>query len=112
MIDAPHGVCLAACTNMGLTYNFRVCEKDLALLALIAEKKDGLDSNQISAEGFLTKIQAMIRDLNLPSRPSELGIQKGDARALLEKTLIQTRRIKTNPRPLDSELLSYIEEGI
>ncbi len=112
MIDAPHGVCLAACTNMGLTYNFRVCEKDLALLALISEKKDGLDSNQISAEGFLTKIQAMIRDLDLPSRPSQLGIRKGDARALLDKTLIQTRRIKTNPRPLDSELLSYIEEGI
>jgi alcohol dehydrogenase class IV len=89
-----------------------VCEKNLAILAAIAGKKDGLNSNQISAEGFLTKIQALIRDLDLPSKPSELGIKKGDARALLDKTLIQTRRIKTNPRPLDSELLSYIEEGI
>jgi alcohol dehydrogenase class IV len=112
MIEAPHGACLAACTNIGLTYNFRVCEKDLALLALVAEKKDGLNSNQISAEGFLTKVQTLMRDLDLPSSPSELGIKKGDARALLDKTLIQTRRIKTNPRPLDSELLSYIEKGI
>jgi alcohol dehydrogenase class IV len=112
MIDAPHGECLAACTNIGLTYNFGVCEKDLAILALIAEKKDGLNSNQISAEGFLKKIQELIRDLNLPSRPSELGIKKGNARELLDKTLIQTRRIKTNPRPLDNELLSYIEKGI
>jgi hypothetical protein len=44
--------------------------------------------------------------------PSQLGIKKGDAREILEKTLIQTRRIKTNPRPLDDELLSYIEKGI
>jgi alcohol dehydrogenase class IV len=112
MIDAPHGVCLAASTHIGLTYNLGACEKDLALLALVAEKKDGLNSNQISAEGFLTKIQAMIGDLDLPSRPSKLGIKKGDALALLDKTLIQTRRIKTNPRPLDSELRSCIEEGI
>jgi len=112
MIDAPHGECLAACTDIGLTYNFGVCEKDLAILALIAEKKDGLNSNQISAEGFLKKIQGLIRDLNLPSRPSELGIKKRNARELLDKTLIQTRRIKTNPRPLDNELLSYIEKGI
>ena len=112
MIEAPHGVCLAACTNIGLTYNFRACEKDLAILASIAEKKDGLSSSQVSAEGFLTKIQSLIKVLDLPSRPSELGIKKWDAREILEKTLLQTRRIKTNPRPLDNELLSYIEMGI
>jgi alcohol dehydrogenase class IV len=112
MIDAPHGVCLAACTNIGLTYNFRMCEKDLAVLGSISEETDGLNSHQVSAEGFLTKIQALIRDLDLPSRPSQLGFKKGDAREILEKTLIQTRRNKTNPRPLDDELLSYIEKGI
>ncbi len=42
----------------------------------------------------------------------ELGVKKGDARQLLDKTLIQTRRIKTNPRPLDDELLACIESGI
>ena len=112
MIDAPHGVCLAACTTMGLTYNLRVCERDLATLASMMAKKDEMDSHQISAEGFLRKVEELIRDLNLPSRPSELGIKKGDARELLDKTLIQTRRIKTNPRPLDDELLACIESGI
>jgi alcohol dehydrogenase class IV len=112
MIDAPHGVCLAACTNIGLTYNFTVCEKDLAILASIAEKKDGMNSHQISAEDFLKKIQVLLNDLDLPSGPSQLGIKKGDAQEILEKTLIQTRRIKTNPRPLDDELFSYIENGI
>ena len=112
MIDAPHGVCLAACTTMGLTYNFSVCEKDLATLASMMARKDKMDSRQISAEGFLRKIEELIQDLNLPSRPSEMGIKKGDARQLLDKTLIQTRRIKTNPRPLDDELFACIESGI
>jgi alcohol dehydrogenase class IV len=112
MIEAPHGVCLAACTNIGLSYNFKACEKGLTILATIMEGKDRLDSDQVSAEGFLTGIQKLIRDLDLPSRPSELGIKKEDARTLLNKTLIQTRRIKTNPRPLDDELLLYIEKGI
>ncbi|MGZ3559601.1 MAG: hypothetical protein ACXU97_10850 [Thermodesulfobacteriota bacterium] len=97
---------------MGLTYNLWVCEKDLATLASVMAKKDEIDSHQISAEGFLKKVEALIRDLNLPSRPSELGIKKGDARQLLEKTLIQTRRIKTNPRLLDDELLPCVESGI
>jgi alcohol dehydrogenase class IV len=112
MIDAPHGVCLAACTNIGLSYNFKMCQKNLAALALIMEEKDGLSAHQVSVERFLTHIQTLINDLSLPLRPSELGIKKGDAHALLNKTLIQTRRLKTNPRPLDDELLSYIENGI
>ncbi len=112
MIDAPHGVCLAACTSIGLTYNLRVCEKDLAMLASMMEGKNGADSHQMSAEGFLRKVKELVRDLNLPSKPSELGIKKEDARQLLEKTLIQTRRIKTNPRPIDDELLPCIERGI
>ncbi len=112
MIDAPHGVCLAACTTMGLTYNLSACEKDLTTLASMMSGKDEMDFHQISAEGFLRKIEELMRDLNLPSRPSQLGIKKGDARQLLDKTLIQTRRIKTNPRPLDDELLPCIERGI
>jgi alcohol dehydrogenase class IV len=112
MIEAPHGVCLAACTNIGLSYNFKACEKGLTILATIMEGKDRLNSDQVSAEDFLTGIQKLIRDLDLPSRPSELGIKKEDARTLLNNTLIQTRRIKTNPRPLDDELLLYIEKGI
>ena len=112
MIDVPHGVCLAACTNIGLSYNFKVCEKDLAILGAFMEGKGVLSSNQVSAERFLTHIQALISDLNLPSRLSELGIKKEDTRTLFNNTLIQTRRIKTDPRPLDDELLFYIEKGI
>lgn len=112
MINAPHGVCLAACTTMGLTYNLRVCERDLATLASMMVRRDEMDSHQISGEGFLKKLQGLIQDVSLPSRPSELGIKKEDARQLLNKTLIQTRRIKTNPRPLDDELLACIESGI
>jgi alcohol dehydrogenase class IV len=112
MVDAPHGVCLAACTSIGLSYNFKTCEKDLTILATIMEGKEGGSTHPVSAERFLIHIQNLISDLAFPFRPSELGIKKQDARTLLNNTLIQTRRTKTNPRPLDDELLSYIEKGI
>jgi alcohol dehydrogenase class IV len=112
LVDAPHGVCLAACTGIGLSYNLKACEKDLASLGAIMEGKEMGSTYPVSGERFLVHIQDLIRDLAFPSRPSELGITKQDARTLLKNTLIQTRRTKTNPRPLDDELLSYIEKGI
>ena len=54
----------------------------------------------------------LIEEFGFPSRPSQLGIGKEDAKKMYENTLIQTRRIQTNPRLLDEELLSYIEKGI
>jgi len=54
----------------------------------------------------------LIQDLGFPLRPSGLGVKREDAQIILEKTLIQTRRIQTNPRPLDEDLLSFIEGGI
>jgi alcohol dehydrogenase class IV len=112
MIDAPHGVCLAACTNIGLGFNLKPCENDLASLDGVTNEIDEAGAPRGSAERFLSNIQVTIRKLNFPSRPSDLGIKKEDARTLLNKTLVQTRRIKTNPRPLGEELLSFIKKGI
>jgi alcohol dehydrogenase class IV len=111
MVDHPHGVCLAACTNIGLKYNFEVCEKDLALLATVMVEVEGSPS-RVTGDDFLLRLQNLIEECDLPSRPSDLGIKKSDARSVLEKTLVQTRRIVTNPRPLDETLLRHIEEGI
>jgi alcohol dehydrogenase class IV len=112
MVDEPHGVCLAACTSIGLSYNFRACEKDYAVLASIMAGIDESDSSNASGEIFLKKILDLINYLDFPSRPSELGLRKVDAEKLLKNTLVQTRRIKTNPRAIDDDLLSHIEEGI
>lgn len=112
MIDAPHGVCLAACANIGLNYNVKVCGKEMAILATIAGEREGAEPNRKKAEEFIGKIEALIRDFNFPLKLSELGIKKGDAQVILDHTLIQRRRIQTNPRLLDDELLSYIEGGI
>jgi alcohol dehydrogenase class IV len=111
MIDAPHGVCLAACTSIGFRYNFEACEQDFTILAGTITDHCG-NYGAASAEGFLDHLRDLTEGLGLPKRPSELGIKKEDARTVLEKTLVQVRRIQTNPRPLDEELLSYIEEGI
>jgi alcohol dehydrogenase class IV len=112
MVDAPHGVCLAACTNIGLSYNFKACEKDYAVLANSMRGIDEPAAANGGGEVFLEKIKDLIKALDFPSRPSELGLRKEDAEQLLENTLVQTRRTKTNPRPLDDELLSHIGDGI
>jgi alcohol dehydrogenase class IV len=111
MIDAPHGVCLAACTQIGLSYNFETCENKYAVLAGYMQNGDQRSSHP-SPKNFIDNLVGLISDLDLPSKPSELGLKKADAPTLLKNTLVQTRRIKTNPRPLDDELLSYIEKGI
>ena len=108
MITAPHGVCLAASTHIGLRYNLKACEKGFSVLAGVL--KEGRGSG--SAGQFISDIEDLIRDLGFPSKPSDLGIKKGDARLLLEKTLLQKRRLPTNPRLPDAELLALIEEGI
>ena len=91
---------------------WKYCEKDLCLLSAIIQDKDGPNETTVSAGFFLDRLRTLRSELNLPSRPSELGIRREDASILLKKTLMQTRRIKTNPRPIDDELLSFIEKGI
>ena len=112
MIDEPHGVCLAACTNMGLSYNLKVCEKDYAVLGSMMQAGNIAGSPRVPPENLLLNLQELIHEMGLPSRPSELGIRKEDAQRLLNNTLVQTRRTQTNPRPLDDQLLPFIEEGI
>jgi len=112
MVDKPHGVCLAACTGIGLSYNFKACEKDYGVLANVMSGIDADAASTAGAEIFLKKIQDLLKELGFPCRPSEVGLGKQDAEKLLENTLVQTRRTKTNPRPLDDELLSHIKEGI
>lgn len=112
MVDAPHGVCLAACTNIGLGYNYKACEKDYTILANRMCEIDETIASHADGEAFLKNLQELITALDFPSRPTELGLGKEDAEKLLENTLVQTRRTKTNPRPLDDELLSHIKEGI
>ncbi len=109
MVDAPHGMCLAACTGIGLNYNLKACKEKYAILA---GHMDPGDRSAPSPEGLVDNMMDLISELDFPSRPSELGLKKEDAKTLLKNTLVQTRRIKTNPRPLDDELLSYIEKGI
>ena len=40
MINAPHGVCLAASTRIGLRYNLKACEKDFSVLAAAMQAEE------------------------------------------------------------------------
>lgn len=112
MIQAPHGICLAACTSIGLRYNAEFCEAGLAALGEAAGLGGLVESAKTRAERFLDSLQGLIRDVGFPCRPSELGITKADSSILLEKTLVQKRRLPTNPRVIGEGFLPFLEDGI
>ena len=112
MVDAPHGECLAACTEIGLRYNFEACKEDFETLADRMSDTNDEEPSEASGNPLLACFRKWIQELGLPSRPSELGIKKDDAETMLNNTLVQVRRIVTNPRPLDDTLLDYIKGGI
>jgi len=89
-----------------------VCKEDFAILGAIMEGKESRPSGEVFAGRFIENLEELIRDLDFPTRPSDLGVKKEDAQALLRNTLLQTRRIKTNPRPLEDDLLGHIQKGI
>lgn len=111
MIDAPHGICLAACTDIGMRYNAAACREGLEILGRVAEGGPS-GFTEDAPPKFLTTLQQLLQRLNFPTRPSQLGITRADAEALLSKTLLQTRRLPTNPRAIGEELLVAIQEGI
>ncbi len=76
------------------------------------EGDESRPSSETLAGRFIENLEELIRDLNFPARPSDLGVKKVDAQTLLENTLLQTRRIKTDPRPLEDDFLGHIQKGI
>ena len=77
--------------------------------------------SQIAKSGILQRVLDLLKGSieleifdGVPAEPrsSDMDKKKEDGEEFLKKTLVRTRRIMTNPRPLDDELFSYIEEGI
>ena len=89
-----------------------MCKEDFAILGAIMEGKESRPSGEVFSGRFIENLEELIRDLGFPTRPSDLGVKKEDAQMLLRNTLLQTRRIKTKPRPLEDDLLGHIQNGI
>jgi alcohol dehydrogenase class IV len=91
MTDAAHGDCLAACVAPGLRYNLPVRRDAYAAVAAAL----GVGS---TADDLLREVLRVRDSLGLPDSVAALGLDRSDAGAVVENTLVQERRLVTTPR--------------
>jgi alcohol dehydrogenase class IV len=96
MTDAAHGDCLAACVAPGLRYNLPV-RRD-AYAAVAADLGVGT-----TAEDLIAEVLRVRDSLDLPDSVATLGLDRSDAGAVVENTLVQERRLATTPRFPDED---------
>ena len=108
MVDAPHGVCLAACTNIGLRYNFKACEKDYAILANSMCEIDETDASNAGGEVFLKKLQDLIEELGFPLQAFGTGARQGGCRETAGKHIGPGRDVQKPTRGLSMMSFSPI----
>ncbi|WP_458189010.1 iron-containing alcohol dehydrogenase family protein [Haladaptatus sp. NG-WS-4] len=104
MTGRPHGECLAASLTAGLRYNLpvRKCEyADVARELGVARSDDDTDE---AADALLEECGRIRDAVGLPESFADLGLDPDDADEIVENTLIQERRLKTNPRPVDEDI--------
>ncbi|MEF8789168.1 MAG: iron-containing alcohol dehydrogenase [Haloarculaceae archaeon] len=101
MTDRPHGECLAASVEAGLRYNLPVRREAYADLA----RSLGVGDDAAA----LVDECARLRDaVGLPGSFRSVGLGPDDAATMVENTLVQERRLPTNPRDVDAEALRAV----
>jgi alcohol dehydrogenase class IV len=91
-----------------MEYNIPACPERLATVArLLGEEVSGL-SVRAAARRSVEAVQRLKRDIGIPMKLQDLGVNEGDLRPLAEATAQITRLLQANPRPLDVDALEGI----
>jgi alcohol dehydrogenase class IV len=107
MTDRSHGECLAASIRVGLAYNRPAREAEYAAVAdsLGARNGDGGDDDgddhddpAAGADDLLAECDRLREAIGLPGSFAAVGCDRSDTDQVVENTLIQERRLATNPR--------------
>lgn len=112
LTDAPHGDCLAVSIEAGLAYNRPVRRDAYADLARglglaggqPARADDGHD-DAAAADALLAGCRRIRDAIGLPGSFEAVGLGPDDVPAMVENTLVQDRRLATNPRAVDPDAL-------
>jgi alcohol dehydrogenase class IV len=105
MTDRPHGECLAVSIEAGLRYNLPVRREAYADLA----REFGVGE---TADALIAECARLRDAIGLPGSFREVGLGPEDVDAMVENTLVQERRLPTNPRDVDTDaLVEALEEA-
>ena len=108
MTGRPHGECLAASLRPGLRYNHPVRREAYAALARelgVAAESDGTES---AAAALVAECERLRDSVGLPSSFAEFDLSRDDVDAMVENTLVQERRLVTNPREVTDDVRTVL----
>jgi alcohol dehydrogenase class IV len=100
MTGRPHGECLAASLTAGLRYNLLERRREYAEVA----RTLGVATADEAAAALLAECDRVRDAVGLPGSMADLGLRPDDADEIVRNTLIQERRLKTNPRDVDEAI--------
>ena len=103
LTDRPHGACLAASVGVGLAYNRPDREAEYAEIARSfgVNEQDGRDNGSdpaTSAEDLLAECDRLRSAIGLPGSFTAVGLDRSGTDEIVANTLLQERRLATNPR--------------
>ncbi|SEH16571.1 choline dehydrogenase [Natronorubrum sediminis] len=108
LTDDPHGACLAASIVAGLTYNLPVRQEAYADIARSLEVATVEATDDEAAQALVDECDRLRRSLNLPTSMRALGLERSDVDTIVENTLLQERRLPTNPRGAGDDLREHL----
>jgi len=107
LTGAAHGDCLAVSLRPGLRYNRPVREAAYADLARSLGLANAADDGA-AAEALVDGLDGCRSAVGLPGSFADLGLGADDVDRMVRNTLVQDRRLATNPRPADREALTEV----
>lgn len=104
MTGRPHGECLAVSLRPGLEYNLPVRKTEYAAVGHdLGITRTGTDDKK-AAQALIDESDRLRESLELPESLEAVGLDTSDLDAMVENTLIQERRLKTNPRTVTKDI--------
>lgn len=107
LADRPHGECLAASVRAGLGYNLPVRRREYAAVAH-ALGAGGDSPDDTDPEALIAECARLRDSLGLPGSFAEFGLDSDDVDTIVENTLVQERRLATNPREVTDDLGAFL----
>lgn len=105
LTDRPHGACLGASIRPGLYYNFPVRREQYATVA------DALGVGGADPLSLIEECDRLREAIGLPGSFTEFDLGDEDVDTLVENTLLQERRLATNPREVTDDLREVLVDS-
>lgn len=105
--DRPHGECLAVSIGPGLRYNLPVRREAYSAVACgLGVGAEPIESTP--PEALVAECERLRDSIGLPGSFAAVGLDADDVDAIVENTLVQERRLATNPRAVTEDLGAFL----